>query len=154
MLLNADSLRDKPESEMSYNDIHKVFAFILLATATVEVCGCQHEKSIFKTKSIDRYSLVTRHNPTNNHIDALTPLSVGNGSFTFTADITGLQSFPDFYETGIPLSTQSYWGWHTSPNPNKIPHQIPDVVSVMRDNYPFFRVESAFFAPLGNIRKR
>ena len=31
--------------------------------------------------------------------------------------MTGLQTFPDAYETGIPLSTQSEWGWHSFPNP-------------------------------------
>jgi len=47
--------------------------------------------------------------------DALSPFTVGNGKFAFTADITGLQTFPDFYEKGIPLATQSEWGWHAFP---------------------------------------
>jgi hypothetical protein len=42
---------------------------------------------------------------------------VGNGRFTFTADITGLQTFDKFHQRGVPLCTQSEWGWHTSPNP-------------------------------------
>jgi len=46
----------------------------------------------------------------------LTPLSVGNGRFTFTADVTGLQSFPETYRKGIPLCIESAWGWHTVPN--------------------------------------
>ncbi len=66
---------------------------------------------------IDRRALVTRHNVTLNKPDPLTPLSVGNGEFTFTADITGLQTFPKYHQQGMSLGTQSQWGWHTSPNP-------------------------------------
>ena len=67
---------------------------------------------------IDRHALVTRHNVVLNKPDSLNPLSVGNGEFAFTADITGLQSFPEFHEKGMPLGTQSQWGWHSMPNPN------------------------------------
>ena len=71
------------------------------------------------TKSkIDRHALVTRHNVVIHKPDSLTPLSVGNGEFAFTADITGLQSFPEYYEKGMPLGTQSQWGWHSMPNVN------------------------------------
>lgn len=66
---------------------------------------------------IDRMALVSRHHPTLQAPDALSPFSVGNGNFAFTADVTGLQTFPDFYRTGIPLGTQSSWGWHRFPNP-------------------------------------
>ena len=62
---------------------------------------------------IDRRALVTRHDVTLEKPDPLTPLTVGNGGFAFTADITGLQTFPDYYEQGVPLCTQSQWGWHT-----------------------------------------
>ncbi|HSW51274.1 MAG TPA: hypothetical protein VLH09_13910, partial [Bryobacteraceae bacterium] len=41
---------------------------------------------------------------------------VGNGEFAFTADLTGLQTFPETYEQGIPLCTQSQWGWHSFPS--------------------------------------
>ncbi len=67
---------------------------------------------------IDRYALVNRHNVVLDKPDPLTPLSVGNGEFAFTADITGLQSFPGFHEEGMPLGTQSQWGWHSMPNTN------------------------------------
>lgn len=43
-------------------------------------------------------------------------LNVGNGNFSFTADITGLQSFPELYKNGVPLGTMSNWGWHSFPN--------------------------------------
>lgn len=66
---------------------------------------------------IDRHALVTRHNVTLTKPDPLTPLSVGNGEFAFTADITGLQTFPTYHSKGMSLGTQSQWGWHSVPNP-------------------------------------
>lgn len=67
---------------------------------------------------IDRQALVRRHNPESRQVvDPLEPLTIGKGKFAFTADVTGLQSFPESYETGIPLSTQSQWGWHSFSNP-------------------------------------
>ena len=66
---------------------------------------------------IDRLALVTRHNVTLTKADPLTPLSVGNGELAFTADVTGLQTFPAYYEKGMPLGTLSQWGWHSLPNP-------------------------------------
>ena len=68
--------------------------------------------------AINRYEVVTRHNPVITEADPFSPLSVGNGEFAFTADITGFQTFPEFYEKGIPLCTQSHWGWHTKPADN------------------------------------
>jgi len=66
-------------------------------------------------ESIDRRELVARHNPVVKAFDPLAPLSVGNGELAFTADLTGLQTFPDFYRAAMPLCTQSQWGWHTFP---------------------------------------
>ena len=70
---------------------------------------------------IDREALVKRHTVVVTKPDKLSPLTVGNGEFAFTADVTGLQTFPEFYEQkgGIPLGTQAQWGWHASPNPEK-----------------------------------
>ncbi|MDQ0253180.1 hypothetical protein J2S74_000552 [Evansella vedderi] len=65
---------------------------------------------------IDRKALVTRHNPIIKKVEPLSPLSVGNSEFAFTADITGLQSFPESYS--VPLGTQSHWGWHSTKEPN------------------------------------
>jgi hypothetical protein len=62
---------------------------------------------------IDRKALVERHKIINRSADTLSSLSVGNGKFAFTVDITGLQSFPAAYENGVPLGTQSEWGWHS-----------------------------------------
>ena len=67
-------------------------------------------------QKIDRRKVVERHVVHLNSADTLASLSVGNGSFAFTVDITGLQSFPTAYAKGIPLGTQSTWGWHAFPN--------------------------------------
>ncbi len=69
-------------------------------------------------RPLDRRALVRRHNVTLSTHDPLTPLSVGNGEFAFTTDITGLQTYPEYHQQGMALGTQSQWGWHTMPNPN------------------------------------
>jgi hypothetical protein len=66
---------------------------------------------------IDRRALVERHRIVLREADPRTPLSVGNGSLAFTADITGLQSYPEAYEAVTPLATLSTWAWHSAPNP-------------------------------------
>ncbi|HOP97850.1 MAG TPA: glycoside hydrolase family 65 [Verrucomicrobiota bacterium] len=66
---------------------------------------------------IDRHALVTRHHPVLRQFDATNPLSVGNGEFAFTADVTGLQTFPEAFTNTTPLGTLSQWGWHSFPNP-------------------------------------
>jgi hypothetical protein len=76
---------------------------------------------------IDRQALVARHRVILKQADPLTPLSVGNGEFAFTADITGLQTFPEFHEQGMPLGTQSQWGWHQEANPND--YQLPQIMA-------------------------
>src|ERR1017187_9099156 len=64
---------------------------------------------------LDRLAIVSRHDPVLHRPDPRSPLSVGNGEFAFTADITGLQSFAELYEDAVPLCTQSQWGWHSFP---------------------------------------
>jgi hypothetical protein len=82
---------------------------------------CLHQVSGIRLSAgqmpIDRHALVTRHHPVLRRFDAGNPLSVGNGEFAFTADITGLQTFADAFTNTIPLGTLSQWGWHTFPNP-------------------------------------
>lgn len=72
---------------------------------------------ITKPEKIDRHELVTRNNPLVTTFDSLSSLSVGNGEFAFTVDATGLQTFPEYYKSGVPLGTQSQWGWHSFDNP-------------------------------------
>ena len=67
---------------------------------------------------INRKALVERHTVVNTTMDTLASLSVGNGTFAFTVDATGLQSFPNTYAKGVPLGTESEWGWHSFPNTN------------------------------------
>ena len=74
------------------------------------MASCQSEQPI------DRKTLVQRHNIKVNSFDPYSSLSVGNGEFAFTVDATGLQTFPELYENGVPLGTQSQWGWHSFPN--------------------------------------
>ena len=71
---------------------------------------------ILSAQRIDRQALVLCHTVVNRTPDPLSSLSLGNGGFAFTADVTGLQSFPEQYEKGVPLGTQSEWGWHSFPN--------------------------------------
>lgn len=67
-------------------------------------------------QKINRQRLVERHTIILNKPDTLGSLTIGNGNFAFTADITGLQTFPEYYKGGVPLGTQSDWGWHSFPN--------------------------------------
>jgi len=62
-------------------------------------------------QQINRQKLVGRHTVKIKQMDSLSSLSVGNGKFAFTVDATGLQTFPDQYKNGVPLGTQSEWGW-------------------------------------------
>ena len=43
---------------------------------------------------------------------------LGNGEFAFNFDITGLESFPEYYEKTMPIGILSNWGWHRFPNPS------------------------------------
>jgi hypothetical protein len=68
---------------------------------------------------IDRHTVVSRHDPHLRAIDPMAPLSVGNGRFCFTADVTGLQTLPDLYwSKGTPIETQARWSWHQNANPH------------------------------------
>src|SRR5690242_15916128 len=64
-------------------------------------------------QKIDRKELVQRHNIIVTKVDSLSSLTVGNGKFAYTVDVTGLQTFPEAYKKGISLGTQSEWGWHS-----------------------------------------
>jgi hypothetical protein len=90
------------------------------------------------SNKINRHDLVTRHNIRHSIIDPLNALTVGNGEFAYTTDITGMQSFPEYYESGIPLGTQSQWGWHSFPNPEN--YSLEDVYKLYwsdRDSIPY-----------------
>jgi hypothetical protein len=83
----------------------------LLSWVVIQTGGCTRSGG-----TIDRHKVVSRHNPQVTGLDSLSSLSVGNGGFAYTVDITGLQTFPERYVKGVPLGTQSQWGWHSYPN--------------------------------------
>ncbi|WP_294061138.1 hypothetical protein [Sphingomonas sp.] len=66
---------------------------------------------------IDRHALVARHDVELSRVDPHAPLMLGNGNLGFTADITGLQTFPEQYSPIAPLLTMAQWAWHSFPNP-------------------------------------
>jgi protein-glucosylgalactosylhydroxylysine glucosidase len=67
---------------------------------------------------IDRHALVTRHNIEVHTLDPNGAMAVGNGDFAFNFDVTGLQSFPEYYAKTMPVGILSDWGWHSFSNPN------------------------------------
>lgn len=92
----------------------KTFAVSIAALFIWTACGDGNQPII------DREALVERNSPVVTAFDSLASLSVGNGEFAYTVDITGLQTFPDNYKKGVPLGTQSQWGWHSFANPDRL----------------------------------
>jgi len=91
----------------------RIFFFLLAGWAALAAHGAT------APEKIDRPALVARHSPKLARVDPGAPLSVGNGQFCFTADVTGLQTFYDHYQkNGIGLETAARWSWHSNPNPN------------------------------------
>ena len=101
------------------NDAKGVGPFIW-ASLEMEKLGYDTENT---TVPIDRKAVVNRNNPVITEADPLASLSVGNGHFATTVDVTGLQSYPAEYETGVPLTAMSDWGWHRFPNANGLTPQ-------------------------------
>ncbi len=83
----------------------KLFLSLALVFATVAFA-----------QKIDRREVVSRNNPKVTAVDSLASLTVGNGHFATTVDVTGLQSYPVYYKKGVSLCAQSDWGWHSFPN--------------------------------------
>ncbi|HWA00274.1 MAG TPA: hypothetical protein VG841_08155 [Caulobacterales bacterium] len=86
-----------------------------LACAVVALVMAQAPAS---AQPIDRHALVSRHDVVLTRVDPRAPLMLGNGELAFTADITGLQTFPEQYSPRAPLLTMAQWAWHSFPNPN------------------------------------
>ncbi len=99
--------------------ILRIASLVLL----IAVLGLRHEAL---GQPIDRKALVSRHKIRLTQSDSLSSLTVGNGEFAFTADVSGLQSFPEYYENGVSLGTQSQWGWHRFPNDGN--YQLEEVL--------------------------
>ena len=85
----------------------------LLLGALLLFSACQQNGA---QSPIDRKSVVTRHNVTNNSMDTLSSLTVGNGTFAYTVDATGMQTFTSEYVGGVSLGTQSEWAWNSFDN--------------------------------------
>ncbi len=75
-------------------------------------------------EKIDRKELVSRHNIEIKAIDTLASLSVGNGTFAYTVDVTGLQTFPEVYQHGVP--------WERNRNGVGIAIQIPEIINLKK----------------------
>ena len=98
------------------NDAKGIGPFIW-ASLEMEMLGFDTQNT---TENIDRQAVVTRNNPVITEANPLTSLTVGNGHFATTVDVTGLQSFPFEYEAGVPLTAMSDWGWHKFKNTNNL----------------------------------
>jgi hypothetical protein len=96
-------------------------AFLLAASVTAtgaETARARVARGEAAGPAIDRRALVRRHDPRLAAVDPTSPFSVGNGRFTFTVDVTGLQSLGDVDDAeGTPLATLARWAWHSEPNP-------------------------------------
>src|ERR1022692_2810215 len=86
--------------------------------AAVVLAGCALAQTADAAEPIDRHALVTRHNIVVHAIDPMGVMAVGNGEFAFNFDVTGTQSFPEYYEKTMPVGILSTWGWHSFPNIN------------------------------------
>ncbi|MCR5159317.1 MAG: glycoside hydrolase family 88 protein [Prevotella sp.] len=94
------------------NDAKGLGPFIW-ASLEMEMMGYDTQNT---TAEIDRQAVVTRNNPIVREASHLSSLTVGNGHFATTVDVTGLQSFPFEYRAGVPLTAMSDWGWHKFEN--------------------------------------
>jgi hypothetical protein len=80
------------------------------------------EEPIDRRSVIDRHAVIlTRPHP--EHV-----LTVGNGDFACTVDVTGMQTFTEFHDpaaamraggVAVNTATMSSWGWHEMPSPRR-----------------------------------
>ena len=89
----------------------KLFSLLLAALVTLPAFA----------QPIDRAAVVARHAVRNTGINPESALTVGNGDFAVTVDVTGLQSLERiYYDNGLPLETRNTWSWHSFPNPDDL----------------------------------
>lgn len=97
--------------------IHTLMQSRLLLAALVAVSLLLHVHPV-AAAPIDRHAVVTRHNVHNTRLDPESALTIGNGDFALTVDVTGLQGLERIYhDNGLPLETRNTWTWHEFPNP-------------------------------------
>ncbi|HVS97208.1 MAG TPA: hypothetical protein VHE54_12025 [Puia sp.] len=118
-----NSARFQPAAKVSYAVIEALFTqpsrFVWSAytkSSTDDLRPHPQQPGERTRSRIDRHALVERHDVINTKPDPFSALSVGNGGFAYTVDITGMQSFPEAYDTGVSLGTESEWGWHSWPD--------------------------------------
>ena len=86
-----------------------------IAAGTLGARLLAHQRGADRLPAVDRRARLARHAPVARTFTSFSALSVGNGGFAFTADATGLQTFPEEYRE-LPLATQAEWGWHSFPS--------------------------------------
>ena len=84
---------------------------------------------------INRLDIIASFNPHLTDINPQSPLSVGNGRFCYTADITGMQTLYEEYSAETPLCTMAEWGWHTKKADNENGFYTLDDVRMTPYNY-------------------
>ncbi|MRG45298.1 hypothetical protein GFS24_09235 [Chitinophaga sp. SYP-B3965] len=95
--------------------------------------SCKAYSQQLSTGTINRKTVVQRHNFHITDPKEPGPTQVGNGNFAYGFDITGMQTFNDQF------TTMSHWSWHSTPPPNgvfikterdthgrMIPYELPD----------------------------
>lgn len=90
---------------------------VLAVVVSVGSAACGLAQGVGTTGAIDRHALVSRHDVEVHEADPMGAMAVGNGEFAFNFDVTGLQSFPEYYAKTMPVGILSTWGWHNFPNP-------------------------------------
>lgn len=101
--------------------------------------------------AINRYELTARHNPVLKRIEYNSPLTIGNGEFAFTADVTGLQTlYEEYKEHSAPLCTMSQWGWHTTPVNKERYAYTPEDILMTEYDYAGRKVTYAVEVKSGN----
>ncbi|YCK80760.1 glycoside hydrolase family 43 protein [Arthrobacter sp. D3-18] len=116
LFLTLHQPNNSPEERAAFFPLRELEDTVVLESADPGPAG---------SAGINRKALVQRHNVRQQHLDPRSPVSVGNGEFAFTMDLTGLQSLPNHYPVGarddLPpgtlLGTQAQWGWHSVPSP-------------------------------------
>jgi hypothetical protein len=88
--------------------MRKISPWWLLILSFISIIGCRNGAKM------DRYELVSKYNIENTFIDSLIRLRVGNPQFEFRVDMTGLQTFPEYYSGDKHPGTVSTW---TKSNP-------------------------------------
>lgn len=100
---------------------------------------------------INRYELISRHNPKMAEVDFQSPLTIGNGELAYTVDITGMQTLSSEYSTaGFPLCTMTQWGWHSIPVNGNAPYYKLDDISWTYYNFNNRKVKYASIPQEGN----